>query len=171
VKRAIVLIFSLGFAYGVSAECKMLNTYPEGRKVWARWSSQFLAVLYPEKTQVCIGRHYFYEIKGGAGMASALDRQKGRIVLRHANSVHLRHELAHLYLDLAWKLLPYRVSEPFARVLEQQKDCSVALNEPPVLELQARWRQRHMANFCEMVALLRDVLRAPLPVREALPLG
>lgn len=172
-KRVIVLIFSLGFAYGLSAECKKLQTYPEERKAWARWNTQFSTVLYPEKTQVCIGRQYFYEIKGGAGMASALDRQKGRIVLRHTNTAHLRHELAHLYLDLAWKVLPYRVSEPFARVLEQPKDCSLALaqHDQQAVELQARWRQRHTANFCEMVTLLRDVLRAPLPVREALPLG
>lgn len=104
-------------------------------------------------------------------MASALDRQKARIVLRSKNSAHLRHELAHLYLDLAWKVLPYKISEPLVKSMEQQKQCQVQNSVVEGGDIEARWRERHLANTCKTELLLRDLLRAPKSVREALPLN
>lgn len=170
-KPATVLIFSLGLAGSLSAECTTLKAHPSGRQIWLVWIAKFTEIPYPEATQVCIGRQYFYEIKGGAQMASALDRQKTRIILRSKNSAHLRHELAHLYLDLAWKVLPYKISEPLVKNMEQHKQCQVQNSVVEGGDIEARWRKRHLANTCETELLLRDLLRAPKSVREALPLN
>lgn len=104
-------------------------------------------------------------------MLSALDRQRRRILLRQNNQHLLKHELAHLYLDLRWKILPYPVAEPFAVAMESEELCPIA-DHPLTNEedLRGAWRTRTGRGTCDLLQLLKEVLKAEAPLRDSLPL-
>lgn len=104
-------------------------------------------------------------------MASALDRQRARILLRERDTSHLRHELAHLYLDLTWKVLPYKISEPLVNVMQVAPDCSPAASKNRAASVRERWQARQEASACETEALVRDLLRSAKETRDSLPLN
>ena len=170
-KLAIGLIFSLLLAGGLTAECTQLEASAEARNVWAEYCSRFRAIVLPQKFSLCVGKKYFYQVKGGTRMASALDRQRTRIILRQYEKQQLRHELAHLYLDAAWRVLPYGTSERLVEAMQLVHECrgSSKIREGP--DLQIRWRNRTNLNGCELEILLRDILAAPNADRDALPLN
>ncbi len=125
----------------------------------------------PRGISLCFGRSYFAELKNGAGMQSALDRRRHRIILRKDSDALLRHELAHLYLDTSWKVLPYPVSEPLAKALAFTGACT--LLKDPILDgdtLKHRWSIRASFSECERQQLLADILVAAPDVRDGLAL-
>lgn len=85
---------------------------------------------------------------------------------------HLMHELAHVYLDARWKVLPYSVSEPLVLAMSDVSKCerphAAAEGNPPLRE---RWRNRKNLPRCDLLALLAEVLNAPAAIRESLPLN
>ena len=104
-------------------------------------------------------------------MLSALDRQKGRILRRDEKLQPLMHELAHLYLDLRWKILPYSVSEPLVSAIAEPEKCGPSTGRYITPQaIKDAWRERTHLSRCELLDLLRSVLRADAGVREALPL-
>lgn len=164
------LIFSLLLAGHLAAECTKLETSIDSRRIWAEYSNRFKAIPLPQDLGLCIGRRYFYEVKGGARMTSALDRQRKRIIMRHYDTRHLRHEVAHLYLDLAWRVLPYHTSEHLVRFMQTEPECKHPPKMPDELDVQHRWRNRQTSSSCELEQLLRDILTAPAATQDKLPL-
>lgn len=158
-------------AGGLAAECEKLERSPEGRRIWSEFAARYAPTVYPAEVKLCIGKKYFYEVKGGARMASVLDRQRARILLRQRNASQLRHELAHLYLDLAWKVLPYTISEPLVNVMQAPSKCNTLLNEKPAASIPERWQARRGASACEIESLVSDLLKAPKEMRDSLPLN
>lgn len=170
-KHVIGLIFSLGVLTGVAADCNRLDARAETTSIWASFVSRFGGAKLPGGFQLCIGRHYFHEIKGGARMASALDRRSKRIVLRRIDTDHLRHELAHLYLDTAWKVLPYRISEEMVAIMVRDAVCAEnLLHLKGNHEIRSAWKHRNNLSECDAEALLRGIISAPQVERDALPL-
>ncbi len=104
-------------------------------------------------------------------MVSVLDRKKARILRRDNSLEPLMHELAHLYLDLRWKVLPYPVSEPLVLAMAEPEKCTI---DPPKYRDDAAitnaWKSRANLPRCELVNLLHSVLSAESGVRDALPL-
>lgn len=104
-------------------------------------------------------------------MLSALDRQKGRILRRDEKLQPLMHELAHLYLDLRWKILPYSVSEPLVSAMAEPEKCGPGAGKYMAPQaIKDAWRGRANLSRCDLLDLLRSVLQADAEVREALPL-
>lgn len=101
-------------------------------------------------------------------MRSALDRKKGRILLRDQSLAPLMHEIAHAYLDLRWRVLPYSVAEPFVLAMADTAKCDTL--PPETSDLPDRWRRRNSLSRCELLGLLGDVLSAPAATRDTLPL-
>lgn len=170
-KPAIVLIYSLALAPAIFARCENLEKHPLANSTWAEFSQKFATVPLPRGIALCYGRGYFSELKKGANMQSALDRRKRRIVLRRHSEALLRHELAHLYLDVSWKVLPYSVSEPLATALAKAETCE--LQKPRQWDyevIRLRWSQMGQLSECEVQQLFADVLGAGPDVRERLPL-
>ena len=170
-RRAAVLIFSIALIGALSAKCEPLSEISGSKLVWNLFTGYFGNVPFPEKMSVCTGRAYFFEIKGGATMRSALDRRRHRI-LRRDNSQHLlAHELAHVYLDMRWKILPYSVSELFVVAMAEPEKCEMhASNVSSKESIQASWKARASLAPCELLLLLRAILDAEDSVRDALPL-
>lgn len=171
-KPVIVSIFSLLVAGSLHAECTKLSKTLGAWEFWKVFTDAYGAARFPEELTVCTGRIYFFEVKGGAKMQSALDRQKGRILRRTPMLKYLMHELAHVYLDTRWKVLPYSVSEPFVLAMSDVSPCEsphgAAEGNPP---LRQRWANRKELSRCELLALLTEVLNAPQATRESLPLN
>lgn len=168
VKPVTVSIFSLLLCCSLSAECKPLAATTGAQTFWRLFSESFGAASFPNELSVCTGRSYFFEVKGGAKMQSALDRQKSRILRRDNKLKPLMHEMAHVYLDMRWKVLPYPVSEPFALALADPVKC--ALTTPAPGSLHDRWHARAELQRCELLQLLKDVLMADAQTRDSLPL-
>lgn len=104
-------------------------------------------------------------------MVSALDRPKSRILLRANKLQPLIHEMAHLYLDLRWKILPYAVSEPFVQALAHAEKCQLPLQRYSSGEsIRAAWKDRENLSRCELQGLLRSILLSGGDLRETLPL-
>jgi hypothetical protein len=168
VKPATVLIFSLLFSAGIAAECKPLAKTTGADTFWRLFSETYGTVRFPDELKVCTGRSYFFEIPGGSKMQSALDRKQGRILRRSAKLTDLMHELAHVYLDLRWKVLPYPVSEPLALAMSDPAQCGAAPAQTGALK--DRWQMRANLHRCELLNLLKDVLNSDAEIRNALPL-
>ena len=104
-------------------------------------------------------------------MQSALDRKRRRILLRSNDLQFLKHELAHLYLDLRWRILPYSITEPFVLAMANLNRCTlseaIAQNTRPLVD---RWSARADLSACDNLLLLRDVLNSEADTRAALPL-
>jgi len=131
----------------------------------------FGRIPLPSEIQVCTGKKYFHEIKGGAALKSALDRKRMRILLRDSAIQPFMHELAHLYLDLRWKVLPYSVSEPFAEALAHTDACEPDHNQSLAAEdINRVWRDRGALDRCQLRSLLWAVLHTDTETRNALPL-
>jgi len=114
------LIFSLAFLQSLVADCTRLEKYPTAKAIWHDLGGR----INLAKMQICVGRQYFFEIKGGATMQSALDRKNLRILLRKHSQSDLRHELAHLYLDSVLPKLSEKMAESLAHELSQPSVCS-----------------------------------------------
>lgn len=156
---------------GLSADCKNLESSAETKDIWHEFTMKFGSAPFPSAFRVCLGSRYFQEIKGGNKMASALDRRLQRILLRRPNSEHLRHELAHLYLDTAWRILPYAISEQLVEIMMSDSVCGVM----PVMannsfDLKVKWKNRRNLVDCEAQQLLRNAIAAPPAKRDELPL-
>lgn len=83
----------------------------------------------------------------------------------------LRHELAHLYLDVSWKVLPYSVAEPLATALAFTGACSVQKNrQRDYAIIRSQWAQLSLMGECERQQLVSDILSATPGVREKLSL-
>lgn len=81
------------------------------------------------------------------------------------------HELAHLYLDLRWRVLPYSVSEPLVAAMTSTESCHTAT--PANLSgdaLVTAWRARADYSPCELNDLLKAVFNAESALRDKLPL-
>lgn len=167
-KPATVLIFSLFFSAALAADCKPLAQTTGAASFWKFFTDQFGPARFPEELKTCTGREYFFQVKGGAKMQSALDRKNGRILLRNQSLAALRHEIAHVYLDLRWRVLPYPVAEPLVLAVADPAKCATL--PPATSTLAERWRQRQSLARCELLQLLGDVLNAPAPARDQLPL-
>lgn len=152
----------------VYAECRPLHSDRQALAIWQEYGQRMGALPFPESIAICQGNEYFHEVAGGAKMDSALDRRHLRIVLRRRDLDLLRHELAHLYLDLRWQVLPYPIAEPFAQALAQRGSC------PPINfageALHESWERRLTLDDCGRLALLRALLAAPASERNRLPL-
>lgn len=168
-KPAIVSIFSLLLTAGLAAECKALIHTTGSDTFWKHFSDKFGHLPFPKELEVCTGKKYFFEIKGGARMQSALDRQKRRILRRADKLVPLMHEMAHVYLDLRWRILPYSVSEPFVLAMANTEPCPGPIVAKTTLA--ERWRERSQLSRCELLLLLSDVLKADVSARDRLPLN
>lgn len=151
-------------------KCLPLQENSDAPKIWAEFSHKFGEVRLPQGVVLCYGDSAFAEVPGGAGMQSVLDRKRLRILLRRDDAQLLRHELAHLYLDLRWKVLPYPVAEVFAKALAYGNNCQLSRNPPPAGMLANRWQQRLQMHECELQQLLLDVLCVDSALRESLPL-
>jgi hypothetical protein len=168
VKHVIASIFSLSLGtFSVDAECKSLENTLGADTFWKYYSDEFGSAPFPGGFSVCTGGKYFQEIKGGAKMKSALDRQRLRILRRQERLQDLMHELAHIYLDMRWRILPYPVSEPLALAMAVPEKCDAT--KMTADELRTTWPKRNELDRCEMVNLIRNILRAPDDVRERLP--
>lgn len=171
-KPVIASIFSLLVAGFLHADCTKLSQTLGAREFWKVFTDAYGAARFPGELTVCTGRSYFFEIKGGAKMQSALDRQKGRILRRTPMLKYLIHELAHVYLDTRWRVLPYSVSEPLVLAMSDVSKCEsphgAAGGNPP---LPQRWVNRKEMPRCDLLALLAEVLNAPQATRDSLPLN
>ena len=139
--------------------------------LWRHLTDQLGDIPFPADFSVCTGQKYFFEIKDGAKMVSVLDRQRARI-LRRINALQpLAHELAHLYLDMRWKILPYSVSEPFVLAMAEPEKCHLAAAKYTSPEsISNAWKDRKSLTRCGLFDLLRAVLLADGAVRDTLPL-
>ena len=170
-KLAAVSIFSVAVSGALWPDCKPLAKTVGSQTFWKHFTDQLGDTPFPAKFSVCTGRSYFFEIKGGAKMLSALDRQKGRILRRDEKLQPLMHELAHLYLDLRWKILPYSVSEPLVSAMAEPEKCGPGAGKYMAPQaIKDAWRGRANLSRCDLLDLLRSVLQADAEVREALPL-
>ena len=170
-KLAAVSIFSSAAFGALWPDCTALAKTAGSQAFWKHFTDQLGDLPFPANFSVCTGRNYFFEIKGGAKMVSALDRQKGRILRRDEKLQPLMHELAHLYLDLRWKVLPYSVSEPLVVALADTTKCEIQSGKyVESAAMQKAWKNRANLSACELMDLLRSVLRAENSMREALPL-
>jgi hypothetical protein len=141
------------------------------RTFWKHLTDQLGDLPFPADFSVCTGRSYFFEVKGGAKMVSALDRKRTRILRRDNQLQPLMHELAHLYLDLRWKVLPYSVSEPLVLAMAVPEKCDITSEKyAPPEAMQNAWKNRANLSRCEQLNLLRTVLQTEAGVRDALPL-
>ena len=171
VKLAAVSIYSLGLFGATWPDCKPLAKTTQSHAFWKRFTDDLGAAPFPGNFSVCIGRSYFFEVKSGAKMASALDRNNNRILLRSNQSQLLIHEMAHLYLDLRWKILPYSISEPLVQAMAQTDKCELTPKRHPSHEsIRAAWRDRANLSPCELRDLLRAILFSDNGLRETLPL-
>jgi len=100
-------------------------------------------------------------------MRSVLDRKRQRILRRSADISLLKHELAHAYLDTAWRILPYSVTEPLAQAMATDEACKLLKNKN-ARNLAERWRSRSDLKTCELLQLLKDILNATPAEREIL---
>jgi len=140
-------------------------------EIWQEFSEKFGALPLPGGVSICYGKSYFSELKDGARMQSVLDRRRHRIILRRNKASLLRHEIAHLYLDLSWKVLPYSVSEPLAQALAYPGNCTLKKSHTNNSQALAdRWKNRGNMNSCEKQKLFSDILSAAPEARESLPL-
>lgn len=170
-KLAAVSIFSTAVFGALWPDCKPLAKVVGSQTFWKHFTGELGDIPFPAKFSVCTGRNYFFEVKGGAKMLSVLDRQKGRILRRDNKLQPLMHELAHLYLDLRWKVLPYSVSEPLVLTMVETEKCETRPEKYAAPEIiQNAWKDRANLSRCELMNLLRSVLMAESSVREALPL-
>lgn len=170
-KLATSLIYSLALAPAVFAQCENLDRRGGAQVIWGDFSRKFVPAPLPRGISLCYGRNYFAELKNGAGMQSALDRRRKRIILRRNSEALFRHELAHLYLDVTWKVLPYSASEPLAQALAFSGACILQKNRTLGDDtLRHRWLIRASLAPCEAQQLFADILSAAPGVREALPL-
>ncbi len=135
---------------------------------WRLFNETYGAARFPDELMVCTGRNYFFEIKGGSKMQSALDRKRGRILRRSAKLTDLMHEMAHVYLDMRWQVLPYPVAEPFVLAMSDTAKCTTAPAQ--TAPLQDRWKARADLPRCELLKLLIDVLNSDAGLRSTLPL-
>lgn len=126
-----------------------------------------MPVKFPANLSVCTGKKYFFEIKDGANIRSVLDRKRQRILRRSADIATLKHELAHAYLDTAWRILPYSVAEPFSQAMATDESCKLLQNRTS-RDLSERWRTRSELDACGLLQLLKDVLDAAPNERENL---
>jgi hypothetical protein len=165
------LIFSLFLTRAILPKCENLERHPKTQSTWSEFSKKFGSVTLPRGILLCYGRSYFSELKQGATMQSALDRRRKRILLRRNSEALLRHELAHLYLDLSWKVLPYSVSEPLATALAATDTCRIQKNrQSDYASLRQSWIHLSRLDECERQQLFSDILSATPDVREKLPL-
>jgi hypothetical protein len=164
------MIFSLALVTTVFA-CANLEGNTKAQSIWAEYSRKFVSAPLPRGFFLCLGRSYFAELKHGSQMQSALDRRNRRIILRQNSESLLRHELAHLYLDITWMILPYSVSEPLARAIAFSNPCELRRRESDDDDsLRQRWSMRKSLTECEMQQLFSDVVSASPAVRNTLPL-
>lgn len=156
-------------AGALSAECVPLAKTDGAIAAWGFYTSQFGPAEFPRALLVCTGSKFFHEVKNGAGMLSALDRKKMRILRREEKAKYILHELAHVYLDIRWQVLPYSISEPLAASMEKSEKCPlpefVAVDKNFLAE---RWAERDSLPHCEMVRLLRDVFYSEADIRLGL---
>lgn len=170
-KLAAVSIFSFAVFGALWPDCKSLAKTAGSQTFWEHLASQLGDLPFPADFSVCTGRTYFFEVKGGAKMVSALDRKRARILRRDNQLQPLMHELAHLYLDLRWKVLPYSVSEPLVLAMAHPEKCEILAEKHTQPEaIQSAWKNRANLSRCELMALLRSALMADKSVRDALPL-
>lgn len=162
-------IFSLAFFFPLHADCTRIENFPQALSLWRTFNKEFGEQILPRGFFVCVGRSYFFEIKDGAKIQSVLDRKRKRILLRTNSKLDLNHEMAHLYLDLRWRTLPYSISEPLVVVMVNPAKCSANSIgiEPPLHE---RWKGRHFLEICDKKNLLKQILNAPKQERDTLPL-
>lgn len=170
-KLAAVSIFSAAVFGALWPDCKPLAKIAGSRTFWKHFTDQLGDIPFPADFSVCTGQKYFFEIKGGAKMTSALDRNRARILLRNHQLRPLMHELAHLYLDLRWRILPYSVSEPLVVALTEPEKCQLAATRYISPEsIRNGWKDRKSLPRCDLLDLLRAVLSAEGTTRDALPL-
>lgn len=151
------------------AECKPLERTTGAATFWKFYTDTYGAARFPAELSVCTGKKYFYEIKGGAKMTSALDRKNMRILRREGKLRPLMHELAHVYLDIRWQVLPYPVAEPLVAAMEITEKCELAGFKPVPKEiLTQRWQDRENLDRCGKVKLIRDVLNSEADIRLGL---
>lgn len=171
-KLVIALTFSFATAKGSLAQCERLEAHRKSNAVWLQFTQRYGAARLPFGALVCHGGSYFAELKNGASMLSALDRRRKRIVLRHDRLALLRHELAHLYIDVRWRVLPYTVSEPLATALAFSETCALrAEGQADKNTLAAQWSQLSKLTECERQQLWVDILSSAPEVRDRLPLA
>lgn len=104
-------------------------------------------------------------------MQSVLDRRSRRIILRRNSETLLRHELAHLYIDTSWKVLPYPTSEPLAAALGYSGACNLEKRQQQNAHaVREAWGNLVSMTECERQQLFADVLSIAPEVREKLPL-
>jgi hypothetical protein len=171
VKPAIVSIFSFFLPALLFAECQPLTKTAGAAALWIFFSDTYGPARFPKELTVCTGKKYFFEIKGGAKMQSALDRKKGRILRRDGNPRFLNHELAHAYLDMRWRVLPYPIAEPLVLVMADPAPCELVTKTPEPQRLRTRWANRTQISRCELLQLLKDVLNSGAELRDSLPLN
>lgn len=153
------------------SKCVALAGDHGAQQIWSEFSLKFGAIPLPKSVALCYGKKWFFTIKGGAIMQSVLDRKNQRILLRRHDTNLLRHELAHLYLDLRWKVLPYSIAEPLANALATAELCPQNQNSLLASEaLHERWRMRSALDTCGLQQLLQDIFSADKETRESLPL-
>jgi hypothetical protein len=169
-KLAIVLISSIIFVPSAVAVCSKASGDAEIVSTWEQLEHEYGRASFPDKLRLCVGRSFFFEIKNGAKMLSVLDRQRFRIVLRRRDAHALRHELAHLYLDLRWRMLPYRTAELLVEAMSRDENCA----EPSVSKLkrdtlEKLWQKRNIISMCEKKDLLRHLFQTTPEIRATLP--
>lgn len=170
VKLATVLIFSLFVASPLTAYCKKAEESFLVKTLWRELSQTWGNVRLPSSLQLCIGDSYFHEIPHGNTIRSALDRKRLRIVLRKENEVFLRHELAHLYLDLRWRPLPYSTSEFLVHTMVSKKKCATNFVPLDKETVRRQWSARRQIDICGITYLLKNIFAMEAFSRNQLPI-
>lgn len=170
VKLATVSIFSLIVAPPLAAHCKKAEKSFLAKNLWREISQTWGNVRLPVTLQLCIGNSYFHEIPHGNKIRSALDRRRLRIVLRKEDEILLRHELAHLYLDLRWRPLPYSTSEFLVRTIVSKKECATNFVPLDNETVRRQWIARRELDTCGITYLLKNIFAMEPFSRNLLPI-